>query len=68
MEKINTMGKTITGLSEEEISMIVRALDERSRLWIRKASETNNIDIEKHYFNISKKYRELSKLISEETK
>lgn len=68
MKKINTMGKTITGLSEEEISMIVRALDERSRLWLQKASETNNIDIEKHYFNISKKYRELSKLISEETK
>ena len=66
MEKINTIGKTITGLSDAESNMIIRALKARANHFKDKAfSATVEVD-RQNEISISKAYNELAELVEKQ--
>lgn len=66
MEKINTIGKTITGLSNKEYNMIIRALKARAIRFQEKACEAKD-NIEWHNErDVSRAYSDLAKFIEKQ--
>jgi len=66
MENINTIGRTITGLSDAEYFMIIRALKARAIHFNEKATNAKTEFDRYEDIEISKSYRELAKFIEDQ--